>query len=205
MEDKIPKKNKSKSQDLLNPIIPLELPEMEDFESSRYIEHTCHNTPGDSTSGKYVTKIPRFDSGTPKQWIIFVDLVQKVLVGQNVTTGPPMYKCMEMVLKGDAKVEFTQQVNLVGSHTVGNFTTVMAIMTVHILPVLAYQDQKRYIYRYLRKPKTMKVHTLTNRLIQLNYYLLYFPLDCIGQLVTALPDDEVKEILYCAMSNLWRK
>ena len=56
-------------------------------------------------------KIPRFDSGTPEEWIIFVDLVQKVLVGQNVTTGPPMYECMERVLKDDTKVEFTQKAN----------------------------------------------------------------------------------------------
>ena len=116
-----------------------------------------------------------------------------------------MYKCKERVLKGDAKAEFTQQTNLVGSCTVGNFTTVMATMTVHIFPVLAYQDQKRYMYRYLRKPKTMKIHTFTTRLIQLNNYLSYFPPDCVGQMVKALPDDEVKEILYHAMPNLWRK
>ena len=147
-------------------------------------------------------KIPRFDSGTPEEWIIFMDLVQKALVGQNVTTGPPMYKCMERVLKGDAKAEFTQQVNLVGSCTVGNFTTVMATMTMHIFPVLAYQDQKWYMYRYLRKPKTMKVRTFTTRLIQLNNQLPYFSPDCIGQMVTALPDNEVKEILYHEMPNL---
>ena len=52
---------------------------------------------------------------------------------------------MERVLKGDAKAEFTQQANLVGSCTVGNFTTTMAIMTVHIFPVVAYQDKKRYL------------------------------------------------------------
>ena len=90
------------------------------------------NIPGDTTSGKYVIKIPRFDSGTPEEWIIFVDLVQKSLKGQNVSTGPPMYKCMERVLKGDAKAEFLQKANLVGSRTVANFTTVMATMTVHL-------------------------------------------------------------------------
>ena len=108
MENKITKKNKSKSQELVNPIILLEGPEKEDLESSEYIDHTCHNTPGDSTLGKYVIKIPKFDSSTPKEWIIFVDLVQKASVGQNVTTGPPIYKCMERVLKSDAKAEFTQ-------------------------------------------------------------------------------------------------
>ena len=67
----------------------------------------CHDTPGDSTSGKYIIKIPRFDYGTSQEWIIYVDFIQKALVGQNVTICPPMYKCMERVLKGDAKAEFT--------------------------------------------------------------------------------------------------
>ena len=98
MEDKITKKKKSKSQELVNPIILLESPEKEDLKPNKYIDHKCHNTPDDSTSGKYVVKIPRFGSGMPEEWIIFVDLVQKALVGQNVTTGPPMYKCMERVL-----------------------------------------------------------------------------------------------------------
>ena len=135
-----------------------------------------------------------------------MELVQKVLVGQNTTTGPPMYKHMERVLKGDAnKAEFTQQANLVGSCTVANFNTVMATLIVHIFPVLAYQDQKRYIYMNLRKPKEMKVRTFTTRLIQLNNYLPYVPPDCIGQMVTALPNNEVKEILYRAISSLWRQ
>ena len=165
MEDKLPKNNKSKSWELVNPIIPLEHSEKEDLEQSKNIDHTCHNTPGYSTAGKYVIKIHRFDSGTPEEWIIFVDLVQEGLVGQNVTTGPLMYKWMERVLKGDAKADFTQKANLVGSCTVGNFTTVMATMIVHIFPVLAYQDQKQYMYRYPRKPKTTKVRTFTTRLI----------------------------------------
>ena len=98
----------------------------QDLEPNEYIDHTCHNTPGDSTSGKYVIQIPRFDSGTSEGWIIFIDLVQKALVEQNITTSLPMYKCMEWVLKGDVKEEFTQQANLVRSCTVGNFTSVMA-------------------------------------------------------------------------------
>ena len=51
MEDKIPKKNISKSWELVNQIISLEHLEKEDLEPS---DHTCHNTPDNSTSGKYV-------------------------------------------------------------------------------------------------------------------------------------------------------
>ena len=109
---------------------------------------------------------------------------------------------MERALRGEAKYKFTQQDNLVGSRTVGNFTTIMATMTSHIFPVLDYQDQKRYMYRYLWKSKTLKLRTFTTRLKQLNNYLPYFPPDCVGQMVTALPGDEVKEILYHAMRNL---
>ena len=61
-----------------------------------------------------------------------MDVVQRSLIGQNVTTGPPMYECMEMVLKGDTKAEFLQKANLVDSCTVANFKTVMATMTVHL-------------------------------------------------------------------------
>ena len=59
--------------------------------------------------------------------------------------------------------------------------------------------------RYLRTPQTMKVHTFTTRVIQLNNYLPYFPIDCERQMVTARPDNEVKEILYHTMPCLWRK
>ena len=80
---------------MVNPIIPLERPEKEDVGPSEYIDHMCHNSLGDSSSGKYMIKIPIFDFGTSEEWIIFVDLIQKALVGQNITTGPTMYKCTE--------------------------------------------------------------------------------------------------------------
>ena len=51
----------------------------------------------------------------------------------------------------------------------------------------------------------MKVQSFTTRLIQVNTYLLYFPPDCQGQLVTFLPDDDIKEILYQVMPNMWKK
>ena len=54
MEDKISKKNKSKCCELVNQSILLECPEKEDLKSSKYIDHMLHNTPGNSTSGKYV-------------------------------------------------------------------------------------------------------------------------------------------------------
>ena len=53
MDDKILKNNKPKSKELVNPIIPLERLEKEDLKPIEYIDHMCHNTPGDGALGKY--------------------------------------------------------------------------------------------------------------------------------------------------------
>ena len=150
-------------------------------------------------------KIPRFDSGTHEELIIFVDLVQISLVGQYVTTSLPMYKCMERELKGDAKAEFLQKAILIISCTVDNFAMVMATMTVHIFPTYAYHDQRRYMLRYLKKTPDMKVRSFTTRLIQLNMHLPYFPPDRQGQLIESPPGDDMKEVLYHTMPNTWKK
>ena len=79
----------------------------------------------------------------PEEWIVFVDKVQKALVGRN--TGPLTYKYMQLLLKGDAKAEFIDKANFVGNLTVGNFSIVMATMTVHIFPTFVYCDLKQYL------------------------------------------------------------
>ena len=80
-EERIPKKTKPYLSKLVKPITPLARPEKNKLDALEYIDHMCHDYPGDITSGKYLTKIPRFDSGTPEEGIFFVDLVQKSLVG----------------------------------------------------------------------------------------------------------------------------
>ena len=64
IEERIPKKTKTHPSKLVKPIIPLARPEKDELEVSKYIDHMCHNTPGDTSSGKYIIKIPRFDPGT---------------------------------------------------------------------------------------------------------------------------------------------
>ena len=150
---------------MIKPIIPLTRPEKYELDSSNHIDCTCHNTPGDSTSAKYVIKIPRFGSGTPEEWIIFINLFQKSLVGQNVTTASSMYECIERVLTGDAKAGFCQQANLAGTHTVAKSTTVMNTMTAHIFPTYANHNQRQYMQRYLRKPADMIFRFFTARLL----------------------------------------
>ena len=108
MEDKSPMKHKPKSRELFNPIIPLECPEKEDLEPSEYIDHTRHNTPSNSSLGKYIIKIPRFDSGSPGEENFFMDLVQKALVGQNVSSRYRMFQPMRTPTKIPQKTKSPQ-------------------------------------------------------------------------------------------------
>ena len=97
-----------------------------------------------------------------------------------LTSSTPMYKCMERVLKGDAKTDFTQQANLVGSCTVGNFA--MVIVTVP----KETQENKNMYFHYQAQTATEQSSRM-------------------GQMFTTLPDDEVKEILRHATPNIWRR
>ena len=73
VEEQIPKNTKAQPNKLVKLIIPLARQEKDEREASEYIDHTSHNTPRNTTSEKHVIKIPRFDSGTPEEWIIFMD------------------------------------------------------------------------------------------------------------------------------------
>ena len=120
---------------MVKPIIPPATTEKYELDALEYINHTCHNTPRDTTSEEYIIKIPRFDSGTLEEWIIFVDLVQKSLAQQNSTAGPLMYKRIKRVLKGDTKDKFLKMANLVRSWSVSYFTTVMVNIWLYMSPL----------------------------------------------------------------------
>ena len=90
MEDSISRKTQSGPNKLFKPTISLAQLEMDELELSKYGYHTYHNTPEDNTSEKYVIEILKFGCGTPEEWIIFLDLVQRSTVGQNDTT---IYPC----------------------------------------------------------------------------------------------------------------
>ena len=56
----------------------------------------------------YEIQVPYFNSGTCDQFLEFMDKVQAVIIGQNLTTGPQRVAFMRKVLKGDAYTYFNQ-------------------------------------------------------------------------------------------------
>ena len=96
MRKHFPPKNKTHPSEMVKPVIPLARLEKDELDTSEYVDHTCHNIFSDATSGKSLIKIPMFDFGIPDEWIIFVDLGQKSLVGLNATTDPPCMNCLKI-------------------------------------------------------------------------------------------------------------
>jgi len=79
----------------------------------------------------------------------------------------------------------------------------MTKLSAHIFPVHAYREQKRYMRRFLKKPKDCTVREFFSRVQEINNYLQVFPSETVDP-STPLPEEELVEALYHAMPNSWR-
>jgi hypothetical protein len=86
------------------PPIPLERPERQALEDGNYVSFKLCAGPVDPQSQLYSLRVPYYSTGTPEQWIIFRKNLDKVLIGQNITTGPPTYEMTSHILEGAASL-----------------------------------------------------------------------------------------------------
>ena len=186
-----------------SPAIELERPEKEKLTPGMYVKHKCYATPGDVDTPMYELQLPYFGSGTPEDWLVFRDLLIKVLTGQNITDGPGRYEFTERTLIGDALAAFRLKSLETGPRTVANFNIVLEGLTAHIFPVHAYREQKRYLRRFLKKPKDWTAREFVTRVQEINNHLSLFPTENDTDAVP-LPEDELVEALYHAMPSSWR-
>ena len=77
-------------------------------------------------------------------------------------------------------------------------------MIKHAFPVYAFREQKRYLRRYIVKPRSMKLSSFISRPQELNAYLKEFPPDTEGQETAPLPTYEIMDIIYHSMPNTWK-
>lgn len=185
------------------PAIALERPEKEKLLPGMYVKHKCYATPGNPDTPVYEIQLPYFGSGTPEDWLVFRDLLVKVLTGQNITDGPGRYQLTERSLIGDALAAFRLKTVEYGARTAANFQSVLEALTAHIFPVHAYREQRRYLRRFLKKPKDWTAREFVTRVQEINDYLKLFPTENDNE-ATSLPEDELVEALYHAMPSSWR-
>jgi hypothetical protein len=73
------------------PPIPLDRPERQVLKEGNYVSFKLRAVPTDPESQVYSLSVPYYNSGTPESWILFRKNLDKILIGQNITTGPPTY------------------------------------------------------------------------------------------------------------------
>ncbi len=189
----------------MEPPIPLTRPKAKELIKGQYESMKLRTVPTDVNSPTYELTIVYFSSGMPEEWLMFRKSLTKVIVGQNLTTGPGKYALVRRVLTGDALAAFEAAATKHGNITNDNFNACMADVTKHIFPVRALAKQKRFMRRFLRKQSDTKIREHVARVVEINEYLTDFPPARDGEVVTKIADDALLEILEFGCPNSWQK
>jgi hypothetical protein len=184
------------------PPIPLERPDREKLESGNYVSFKLRAVPADADSQMYSMQVPYYTTGTPEQWILLRKNLDKVLTGQHITTGPPTYAMTRRILEGAALAKFEEATATRGTETLEHFEEVLDDMGSYVFPHRALQMEKRYMRRYMRKPRKLKMREYMARVEELNNDLRYFPAYVQG---SRLLEDELLDIYEFGVPATWQK
>ena len=197
------KMSKSKSLEV-TPAIALERPEPKEYSSQNFLSNKCYSTPGDANSNTYNVSVQYFEEGTPEEWLQLLAAHKRICQGQNINNGPGTYNALSRHLKGTILSKYNTVQEARGNQTLEHFNLVAADLTAHVFPSKAYVIQKRYMKKFIKKPRDMKIRALVSRIQELNNYLPSFPPSVSETAPTKLPDDELKEIVYNALPSSWQ-
>ena len=204
MKININNNNNSKATRRVVPPIPYDRPEKKNYAKGEYITLKLRTVPNDEGSATHDLIVPYFSTGTPEEWLRWKRDLGRVLQGQNVTTGPGKYNMTRRLLEGDALAAFNAAATTHGNETNENFLRCIDDMTAHIFPARALQMQKRFMRRFLRKPAGIKTREFVARVNEMNNFLREFP-SPNGEAATALPEDEILDLLEFGVPNSWQK
>lgn len=184
------------------PPISLDRVVMPTLKKTEYMTLKCRSDPTDADSEQYELSIRYFRTGKPEEFLLLMKDFQKIIVGQNLTTGPAKYAMMRRILDGDALAAFNQAAQALGNETNEHFGQCVERLTSHVFPNRSLAIQRRYMRRYMRKPKETKIREYLARVVELNSYLPLFP---GGDDNAKLSDDELCDILEFATPASWQR
>ena len=163
------------------------------------ISFTCHRSPGDVDTPKYMLKAYPFEDGQgPETFILTLQKMQEIAKGQNITTVEDKVILVRQLFKGAVLTAFENELpentRLQDTHIRNG----MRAMAKVVFPDKAYRNQKKALKR-LKKPKDMTFRMFANRMKKLNEYLVHFPVLPNGNAPRAIPNDELAEVLHDAL------
>ncbi len=195
-----------------------------------YVTLKLRTNPTVASSPTYDRTVKYFETGTPEEWLFFNRDLKEVSTGQNVRNAAGKFALARMLLQGDAlaifenqvlearkKIEKEQAQNQDNDEAVldlefevedalveteETFTRALQAVGTNIFPQGALRVQKRYMRKFMKKPKKLTIRQFATRTRELNGYLDLFPPYNCGQ---SLPEDELIDIFEAAIPPKWQK
>ena len=134
--------NQFKKNGLQAPPIPYEQQECsKDKDREDVSTFKLRTNPTDKDSQIYDMKVLTFKSGTVEEYILWKKDLKKVLMGQNVTSGPNKFAMTRRVLDGDALAAFEKAAEEEAVETVVSFSKCLEKLAEHVFPKNALVTQ----------------------------------------------------------------
>ena len=200
-----PKNAFNASRRYVTPPIPFQRPAAKELSKDQYQVYKLRNVPKEKTSPTYELAVPYFSSGTPEEFLMFRENVERVCKGQNVTDGPGKFLIARRLLEGDALAVFNGALPAGEQETSDNFEVCMNAVRDFVFPPRALLIQKRYLRRFVRKQSGQKTRDFIAHLREINNYLLKFPPVNPGEVPQALSDDELLDLLEFGVPTTWQR
>jgi hypothetical protein len=187
-----------------NPVIGLERPIAKDHVKGHYETLKLRTHPLNVGSPQFSFELSYFSTGTPEEFLLFQKGLRKVLEGQNLLTGPDMFATTRRMLEGDSLATFNNAAD--GLETINRYKRSMNALKRHVFPKRALQMQKRWMRRFLRKPKEYTIREYVARVREINSWFPAYPVnDGDEVLPTRLDDDKLLDLLEFGTPNSWKK
>ena len=187
------------------PPIPLEIPSTEEqkLAKAQYAKVSLLSNPGDQNSDeKFTIEFPYFNHGSPRELLDWFNNLDQVIRGQHITTRPAHYSMARALLRREGLQVFNAAATQCSNETVEHFKLVGDDLKKHFFPLKALMKQKRYMRRFLRKPRELTSKEYQAALHTLNGYLEKFP---GADENSKLSNEELLEILEFGIPTTWSK
>jgi hypothetical protein len=192
------------------PLIPVEELTSKTDEAMKF---KLLSVPGKKGSPTFEMVMNPFRSGTPEEYIKTLISLDQVCKGQDLKEAKEKYVMARRVFLGEtltafnnaaAKVSSLDDQSDLGAESEENYKKVLSEVGRAVFPINAYALQKQAMRRFMRKPKDMNIRSYVERMLELNKYLVYFPVKAGEPAATPMPADDVMDILKFGIPNTWQ-
>ena len=110
MKVAIPKvKNNNRKTGFPPPPIPLEQSAYKDLQKDDYLTMKLWSIPNKSNSPVYKLNVPYYKDRTPEEWLKFLINLNKIIIGQDLSTGTTQFAMARRFLMGNTLAQFNKK------------------------------------------------------------------------------------------------